>query len=229
MDAQSISSTTSSINTPRRRGVPENIKKQFAEDLEANGGLHHFKGRDNQHLARLLDSNTDFYGERGERNLLHKQLRSLLNYWLSFDKDTYVARILNPWRILQFSARTSNDRNIPIQSPTARSRRRRTSSTRQGANISVSDSSQSSSDSETINNPRVPQRQRQPQNPPRNVSVPTPPPQDLSQTFQNLAIMDDSNNNQSSVAGKLFGRTAQKSNHAIPPGASKSTLEVLVS
>lgn len=227
MDSQSISSTTSSIKTPRRRGVPENIKKQFADDLEANGGLHHFTGRNNQHLARLLDSNSDFYGERGERNQFHSQLRSLAQYWSSaFDTETYVSKILNPWRIVQYSARNSNERNIPIQSPTTRTRRRRTTSTRQGANISVSDSSQSSSDSSvTIDDPRVPQRTART---PRNVSVPAPPPQELSQTFQNLSIMDDSDN-RSVMASKLFGRSKKETSHAIPAGASKFTAEVLVS
>lgn len=226
MDTQSISSTTSSINTPRRRGVPENIKKQFAQDLESNGGLKHFIGSDNQHLSRLLDINSDFYGVRGEREELHKKLRSLAQYWNNLGEDAYHSRILNPWRIVQYSARNSNERNIPIQSPTTRNRRR-SSSTRQGANISVADSSQSSSDSETIQNPRIPQRPPQRQNPPRNVSVPTQPVQDLSRNLQDLSIMD--NPGRSLMSQKLFGRSsAQKHNYALPPGASKFTTEVLI-
>lgn len=101
----SIASATSQRG---ERGVRPHIKKQLAIDIETNGGIKAFAGHNNQNLYKLLQSKVteddNPYGNRGDP--IRTKLRKVVNRWTQFDREgKYVSEILNPWRIVQYSAR----------------------------------------------------------------------------------------------------------------------------
>jgi hypothetical protein len=114
-DAQSVSVASVASSTTTQRGVRTHIKKQLAEDIESNGGIQHFAGRNNQNLYHLLkkkvEENPDVhpYGNRGD--IIRQQIRRLVNSWIQKDKEgKYVSEVLNPWCIVQWSARMPQTR-----------------------------------------------------------------------------------------------------------------------
>lgn len=185
-DSQSISASVAS-STTTQRGVRIHIKKQLAEDIESNGGIQHFAGN-NQHLYHLLQSrigeDDNPYGLRGDP--IRTQLRAVVRHWLRKDKEgKYVSDILNPWRILQSSARM----------PRNSSRRQRSRS-----NDSVSSSSDDDSGQATaVRNPRPTSysHPNNPRTPPKQVIVNAQPPPTtpltppLTQTFASMSVNDN--------------------------------------
>jgi hypothetical protein len=123
-DAQSSVSVASVASSTTQRGVRLHIKKQLAEDIESNGGIQHFAGR-NQNLYHLLkrkfeeDPDVHPYGNRGD--VIRQQIRRVVNSWIEKDKEgKYISEVLNPWCIVQWSARmpqTGRKATRPPQAP----------------------------------------------------------------------------------------------------------------
>jgi hypothetical protein len=142
MDTHSFTASVSSASTATtHRGIRLHVKKQLAQDIESNGGIQHFAGQNNRNLYHLLQRKADGdpddhpYGKRGDT--IRKQLRQQVYRWIAKDKTgQYVSEILNPWQIVQFSARMPETRTRPKPR-------------RQNSNGSLS-SADTSSDSDTI-------------------------------------------------------------------------------
>jgi hypothetical protein len=133
-DTQSV---TSSASVTSNRGVRSHIQKQLAEDIEAAGGIQHFAGHENQNLYHLLQrrvgQDDNPYGERGDA--IRTKLRRVVQRWISLDNtDKYISDILNPWQIVQYSARNKVE---PPLKPPVQSRHPKS------ADISSSDSEES--------------------------------------------------------------------------------------
>jgi hypothetical protein len=139
------------------------VKKQLAGDIESNGGIKHFAGRNNQHLYRLLQSRVQEddnpYGNRGDP--IRTKLRKLVNYWVRKDQEgKYISEVLNPWQIVQYMPQTR----------------------RASTNISVASSDDSDSDDSisaaAVRNPRPTSfsRPNDPRTPPRVINTNSQPP-----------------------------------------------------
>jgi hypothetical protein len=180
MDTQSVTaSVASSVVT--ERGVRVHVKKQLALDIETNGGIKHFAGKNNQHFYHLLQSriseDDNPYGIRGDP--IRTKLRKQVNYWVQKDRDgTYVAEVLNPWLIVQFSQRTGSQ--TPLEAPS-----NPVDSDSDDESISSSESTSSVAAATARRNPKTskykkPER-RNPKTPPkpRPLAQLTPPPKQV--------------------------------------------------
>jgi hypothetical protein len=93
MEAQSLTASVSSASTATtQRGIRLHVKKQLAEDIESNGGIQHFAGKNNKNLYHLLqkkveggDTDDHPYGRRGE--IIRNQLRKQVYRWIAKDKE----------------------------------------------------------------------------------------------------------------------------------------------
>ena len=127
MDNYDSVATTGSACTgtaTTKRGLRLHVKKQLAEDIESSGGIQYFAGSGNKNLYHLVkkveeDNDNDNpddhpYGYRGSRT--RQQLQQLVCRWIVKDKEgKFVSEILNPWQIVQFSARMPAPASSPRQ------------------------------------------------------------------------------------------------------------------
>jgi len=166
----SVASVASASTATSHRGIRCHIKKQLAEDIESNGGIQYFVGQDNQKLYHLLQQKVEDdgspedhpYGRRGDK--IRTQIRQLVQRWVAKNNEgRYVTEVLNPWQIVQHSAR------MPSAATPSKSRRR-------NSNVSLS-SSESGSEDDSIsgtvarNPPPTRFRQTNRRTPPRQVVV----------------------------------------------------------
>jgi len=102
-------SSAGSLSTSGSRpGVALFIQKELAEDIEALGGIAHFKkqtGKDrSQLLSKLCDKNPEVYGRRGD--ILRKQIRNRYQRWVKlYDSGTYTDKVLNRFEIKSYANR----------------------------------------------------------------------------------------------------------------------------
>lgn len=186
-DSQSVASHSVAPATSIR-GIRDHIKKQFAEDIEANGGIVHFTGSDNKLIYWLcqerVNDDDNPYGPKSDP--LRTKLRRLANYWKAKNKQgKYISDILNPWGIVQYSARVPKPPLFqPNQQPLPQRRDSFDLSSDSSSNLSVlavtppRDQSKKASHKTPPRPPsrKTPQRQQQQQQqqtppPPRDVFV----------------------------------------------------------
>ena len=143
MDKHSV--TSASTSTTNTRGIRLHVKKQLAEDIEAGGGIQYFAGS-KQNLAQLLNQKASEiedhpYGQRGDK--VRRQITQLVGRWKTKHiQGIYVSEVLNPWKIVQHSAR------MPTNTP------RHQQSTSDDSSDSVS-----ATPTQTKRNPKTPPRQ----------------------------------------------------------------------
>lgn len=170
MDTQSVASASTATTTTR--GLRLHLKKQLAEDIESGGGIQNFAGKDNQNLYHLLNKKVldskdpdHPYGQRGD--YIRTQIRKLVQRWIEKDnKGKYVSEILNPWQIVQHSARMKQ------------SAKKQTTQRKSSSDSSSSDSDSESSDSVSATVARNPRptsfrrtKSRAPRTPPKHVVI----------------------------------------------------------
>jgi hypothetical protein len=93
----SVGGTTTTTSSGVRPGLPRWVQKQFASDIEANGGIASFKTaeeRNEQVLARLCNTNVEVYGKKGDTRRV--QLRKKLYRWKKLHEEgLYAEKVLN--------------------------------------------------------------------------------------------------------------------------------------
>ena len=163
-------SVASSSSSARRDRLPLHSQKQLAEDIEANGGLKHFFGKDNQNLCNLLNKRVgeedNPYGVRSDP--IRAKLRRKVEYWQGLDKkDKYISDVLNPWRIVQYAARMKKNKAITPKKAANPGRRSTRSFKKSDISVNSSNSSSGSSSGKGASHkPKTPNRK-----PPKQVFV----------------------------------------------------------
>jgi hypothetical protein len=158
-----------SVSGKQRQPLPKWLQKVLAEDIESNGGVQAFKGRDNQKLANLLDSKASDednpYGVRGDP--IRKRIGQKVYKW---------SLLTNPeWE------ETLKKKLGGVKSHATRMREGRTNRNQDQEDDSDSSGKSSSSESDprviTSNQRNPPRRQgrQAPSSPPSVVSVQRPP------------------------------------------------------
>ena len=217
------SQESSVASSARRERIALHIQKQLATDIEENGGIDYFVGENNnQRFSQLLDERSEEednpYGLRG--NPFREKLWKKAQYWSKLQKKgKYIEKILNPWGIVQYSARQSEQAGSPPPTtPRKTSRRnkkkapsstpsRKPTPSAPASDISVSGSESGGESSSSGGDPRAaagPKRvtraatKKKSGRPPKQVVVKSPPQQaaaagatGLELQFQEVLKMSD--------------------------------------
>jgi hypothetical protein len=110
-DSESVLSQTSSASS-QRAALPIFIQKQLAQDIEAAGGIKHFKNENSfQLVSALCNENEDIYGRRG--NSIRTKITKKVLAWKRFDEEAYACKVLNRFQvksaaILHFELQNTN-------------------------------------------------------------------------------------------------------------------------
>lgn len=198
-----------SLDSPegKRNPLPAHILKKLAEDIESNGGITAFKGRDNQKLAIILDSRVDrdidpYGGERG--NPIRKKLGQKLYKWsvLALEKPQKYKNLLKDLGVTPHSQRIKTSAIISDE----------ISSDSDGSSV---DSKSSTSDSDPRIYPKTPKF-------PKRIR----PKQVAKQAAKQAGCVSSSTKVESKSVSSSFAprvelQTKERKTMAIPPNASK--------
>ncbi|CAB9506771.1 unknown protein [Seminavis robusta] len=91
------------------KGLPVEIQRQLAKDIELAGGIHTFEDSAYS-LDDLLKGKETIYGERGSRR--RKQIRNVVFRWRKYNKEKFYRTVFIPL-VLQQNTKWSEPNGIP--------------------------------------------------------------------------------------------------------------------
>ena len=98
-----------STSSSKRPGLDPHVQKALAEILEGEGGgLKNYRKAGSHSLSKLLDTDPDTFGQRGDQ--LRVQISNYVFRWAK-DPDKYEKKVLNRWQIVSASNRKREDKS----------------------------------------------------------------------------------------------------------------------
>jgi len=73
-------------------GLPKNVKKQLAKDIQSAGGIHKFREEHPQTLAKICDKRPLLCGSRGED--VRRKIQNEVTKWSVCDREAHLEKVL---------------------------------------------------------------------------------------------------------------------------------------